>query len=106
MHKIKNKNLKTRNWIQINNKSRGAYDANNEIKCKTLMIRSRLCDYNDVYVHVERTITISNMAVIGAAANNANKKVIFLVAGTATNQVSAFTKTDTKHYVPVVTLST
>ena len=30
----------------------------------------------------------------------------FLVAGTAANQMPAFTMTDTKIYVPVVTLST
>ena len=40
------------------------------------MIRSRLCDYSDPYIHVKRTITIPNTAASGAAANNAKKKVI------------------------------
>ena len=37
------------------------------------MIRSKLCDCSDVYIHVKRTITIPKTA----AANDANKKVIF-----------------------------
>ena len=41
------------------------------------MIRSSLCDYNDVYVRDKRTITIPNMAATGAVTNNTNKEVIF-----------------------------
>ena len=33
-------------------------------------------------------------------------KRLFLVAGTGSNQIPEFTKTDTKPYVPVVTLPT
>ena len=40
------------------------------------MIRSNLCDYSNAYILVNRTITISNIAVAGAAVNNTNKKVI------------------------------
>ena len=41
------------------------------------MLRPSLCDYNDVYIHVKRNITVSNTAGAGAATNNTNKKVIF-----------------------------
>ena len=35
--------------IEINGESRGAYNKNIQIKCKTLMIRSNLWDYSDAY---------------------------------------------------------
>ena len=38
---------------------------------------SKLCDYSDACIHVKETITIPNTAAGDAAANNANKKVIF-----------------------------
>ena len=38
------------------------------------MIRSGLCDYRNVYIHVKGTITVWHTATAGAVANNANKK--------------------------------
>ena len=38
------------------------------------MIRSNLCNYSDVYIHVKGTIIVWNT---GTASNNRNKKVIF-----------------------------
>ena len=37
--------FRTRNWIKINDESRQTYNANNDIKFKTSMIRSNKCDY-------------------------------------------------------------
>ena len=34
----------TKNWVELNDESRGTH-ANNDIKFKTSMIRSNLCDY-------------------------------------------------------------
>ena len=53
------------------------YDANNDIIFKTTMIRSRLRDYSDAYIHAKETITIPNMAAAGVAANIDHGKVIF-----------------------------
>ena len=39
------------------------------------MLKSSLCDYSDVYVHVKGTITVNNTAA--AAANNTKKNVVF-----------------------------
>ena len=39
--------FRTINWIEINNESRGTYNANSEIKFKASMVRSNLCDYSD-----------------------------------------------------------
>ena len=48
--------FRTRNWVEINNESRGTY-TNNDIKFKTAMLRSNLCDYADPYILVKGTIT-------------------------------------------------
>ena len=37
----------TKNWIEINNQSRRVYNINSEIRFKTTMLKSRLCDYSD-----------------------------------------------------------
>ena len=50
--------FRTRNWIEINDDSRGTYtDA--DIKFKTAMLKSNLCDYADAYIFVKGTITIT-----------------------------------------------
>ena len=41
--------FRTRNWVEINDESRGNY-ANNNIWFKTTMSRSNLCDYADSYI--------------------------------------------------------
>ena len=69
--------FRTRNWIQINNESRGTQPLNNPIKFKTPMLGSCLCDYTDAYILVKGNITVNNTAAEGAAATNAAKKVIF-----------------------------
>ena len=66
--------FRTRNWIEINDESRGTYPVNKQIKFKTPMLRSSLCDYADAYILVKGNITVNNTAVEGAAANNAAKK--------------------------------
>ena len=44
--------FRTKNWVEINNKSRGAYNVNAQIKFKTTMLKSGLCDYGDAYILV------------------------------------------------------
>ena len=36
--------IKTRNWVEINDESRGAYNANSQITFKTTMLKSSLRD--------------------------------------------------------------
>ena len=50
--------FRTRNWVEINDESRGTYTANS-IKFKITMLRYNLCDYEDAYIHVNGTITIT-----------------------------------------------
>ena len=81
--------FRTRNWIEINDESRGAYNVNSQIKFKTTMLKSSLCDYSDAYILVKGTISVNNTAAAaGAAANNTNKKVIFKNCAPVTNCIS------------------
>ena len=73
----KTSKFRTRNWVTINDEEKGTYSPNRQIKFKTSMLRSSLCDYSDAYILVKGNITVNNTAVGAAAANNTNKKVIF-----------------------------
>ena len=85
--------FRTRNWIEINDESRGTYNINSQIKFKTTMLKSSLCDYSDAYILVKGTITVNNTAAQGAAANNTNKKVIFKNCAPFTNCISEINNT-------------
>ena len=50
--------FRTKNWVEINDESRGAYNVNSQIKFKTTVLKSSLCDYSDAYILVKGTITI------------------------------------------------
>ena len=70
--------FRTRNWVEINDESRGTYTSN-DIKFKTTMLRSNLCDYADAYILVKGTITITGAGDDDAAKrlHERNKGVIF-----------------------------
>ena len=80
--------FRTRNWVEINDNIRGAYSPNKQIRFKTAMLRSSLCDYSDVYILVKRNIPVNNTADAGAAANNVTIKVIFKNCAPFTNCIS------------------
>ena len=52
--------FRPRNWVEINDDSRGAY-TNADIKLKTTMLESDLCDYADAYIFVKGKITITGV---------------------------------------------
>ena len=70
-----NTRFRTENWVEINDESKRKYD-NNNIRFKTSMLRSNLCDFSDAYILVKGTITVPNMTTAGASVNNTNKKLI------------------------------
>ena len=79
--------FRTKNWVEINDESRGAYNVNSQIKFKTTMLKSSLCDYSDAYIRVKGTISV-NDTVAGDAINNNNKKGIFKNCAPFTNCIS------------------
>ena len=90
----KTSKFKTKNWVEVNDDSRGIYNVGSQIKFKTAMLKSSLCDYSDAHIHVRGTITVNNTAVEGAAANNNNKKIIFKNCTPFTNCISEINNTD------------
>ena len=85
--------FRTRNWVEIKDESRRAYNVNCQIKFKTTMLKSSLCDYSDTYILVKGTISVNNTATDGAAANNTNKKVIFRNCAPFTKCISEINNT-------------
>ena len=96
--------FRTRNWVEINDDIRGAYSPNKQIRFKTAMLRSSLCDYSDAYILVKGNITVNNTAADGAAANNTNKKVIFKNCAPFTNCISKINNTQiyNAEYIDIV----
>ena len=84
--------FRTRNWVEIKNESRGNY-ANSDIRFKTTMLRSNLCDYVDSYILVKGTTTIT-AAGADAAARQADERNIEV---TFTKCVSRINNTDNAH---------
>ena len=67
--------FKTKNWVEINDDTRGMYNTNSQIKFKTSMLNSSLCDYSDAYILVNGTILVSNIGTTAAPNNRKNKVV-------------------------------
>ena len=63
----KNFRFITKKWIEVYHQSGKNYSLNKEIRVKTSMLRSDLCDFSDTYVVAEGTITYEG-------DNNANKR--------------------------------
>ena len=78
--------FRARNWIEINNESRGNY-ANDNIKFKTTMPRSNLCNYADSYILVKGTITIT-----GAGDNAGERQADERDKGVTFKNCAPFTK--------------
>ena len=86
--------FRTKNWVEINDESRGVYTTGCDIKFKTTMLRSSLCDYSDAYILVKGNISVNNIAAADAGANNTNKKVIFKNCAAFTKCISRINNTD------------
>ena len=54
----------TKNWVEINDESRGTCSVNRQISFKTSMLSSRLCDYTGAYILVKGNISINNTAAV------------------------------------------
>ena len=54
--------FKTKNWVEINDESRGNYSTNSQSKFKTTLLKSSLCDYINTCYRIY--------------TNNTNKKVL------------------------------
>ena len=75
----------TKKWIEVYDQSGRNYNVNKEIRVKTSVLRSDLCDFNDAYIVVKGAITVpkkiftaddfealNNTAANATTTNNAN----------------------------------
>ena len=87
--------FRTRNWVEINDESRGVYNVNSQIKFKTTMLKPGLCDYSGAYILVKGRITIAGAGNDAAArqADERNKGVIFKNCATFINCISEINNT-------------
>ena len=87
--------FRTRNQAEINDDSRGTYN-NADIKFKTAMLKSDLCDYADAYIFVKGTITVTGAGDDAAAIqlNERNKGVTFKNCAPFTKCISRINNTD------------
>ena len=92
-----NQPSKTKKWVEINDESRGIYNLNSQIKFKTTMLKSSLCDYSDAYILVKGTITVNNTVAADAGANNTNKKVVLKNCAPFTNCISEINNTQVEN---------
>ena len=65
--------FRTKNWIEINDQSRRVYNTNSDIRFKTIMLKSGLCDYSDAYILIKGTLTITGVGD-DAAARQADER--------------------------------
>ena len=78
----------TKKWIEFYDQSQENYDINKEIRIKTSMLRSDLCDFSDAYIVVKGNITVTkktftaddfeapnNTAANATATNTANSNI-------------------------------
>ena len=75
----KTSKFRTKNWVEINDESRGTYNDDKQIRFKTTMLKSSLCDYSDAYILVKRKITITGEGDTAALrqADERDKDVAF-----------------------------
>ena len=96
--------FRTRNWVEINDKSRETYTGN-DIKFKTSMLRSNLCDHSDAYILVKGTITITGnvgpparkteaQLLVARQADERDKSVIFKNCAPYTKCISGINNTN------------
>ena len=87
--------FRTKDWVEINDESRGTYNVNSQIKFKTTMLKSGLRDYSDAYILVQGKITITGAGDDAAArqTDKRDKGVAFKNCAPFTNCISEVNNT-------------
>ena len=65
----------TKKWLEVHDQSGNAedkYNPSKQIRFKTSILRSDLCDFSDTYITVKRIITVTN-----PDNNEYDKKLVF-----------------------------
>ena len=62
----------TKKWIKVYDQSEKNYNPNKEIRIKTSMRRSDLCDFSDAYIVNKKTLSADNFETLNNTVDNAN----------------------------------
>ena len=89
--------FRTKDWVEINDESRETYNVNSQIKFKTIMLESSLCDYRDAYIRVKEKIKVIGVRDNAAARRTDEKDtgVIFKNCAPFTNCISEINNAQT-----------
>ena len=87
--------FKTKNLVKVSDESRGTDNVNSQIKFKTTMLKSSLCDCSNAYILVNGKITISGAGDVAAGrqAVERDKGVGFKNCAPFTNCISEINNT-------------
>ena len=76
----------TTKLVEINDGARGKYNENSQIKFKTTMLKSSLCDYSGAYLLLSGVITID-----GVGADDNEKRLVEINKGVIFKNHAPFT---------------
>ena len=66
----------TKNWVEINDNSRGTYNTNSQVKFKTSILKSSLYDYSDAYILVKVNISVDGLGAASAEMEITDKQYL------------------------------
>ena len=75
----------TKKWIDVYDQSQGNYYINKEIRIKTSMLRSDLCDFSDAYIVVKVNITVTKKTFTADDIDAPNNTAANVTATNTTN---------------------
>ena len=87
--------FRAKNWVEINDESRGTYNFNIQMKFKTTMLKSSLCNYSDAYILVKgkKTVTGAGHHAAARQADERDKGVAFKNYAPFTDCISGINNT-------------
>ena len=87
--------FRTKSLVEVNDESRSTYNEKSQVKFKTTVLKSSLCDYSDAYIFVKGKITITGAGDDATArqADERDKGVPFKNCAPFTNCISEINNT-------------
>ena len=95
----------TKKWIEVYAQSQKNYDVNKEIRIKTSMLRSDLCDFSDAYIVVKGNIIVTKKTFTANdfdAPSNATNEANATATNTSNNNAFGEKKFVFKNNVPLI----
>ena len=90
--------FRTKKWVEISDETRGTYNNISQIKFKTSMLKSSLCDYSDACILVSGTITVAELA---PGRENNNIQAVFKNYSPFTICISEINKTQIDNAIEI-----